>query len=460
MKRNTDFLSLALLTAIFMAVFACNDPTTVGGGIVDDNVKPITIATFEATATQGEPVAVATYSNNALNLINQAQCGTLEDPVFGRSEASFAMQFMPTLGGFSTEGDRIIDSVYFILFLDTASSFVYKKETVTIGIRRLNEHIEGITSVYDSEDRFALGEEVVPAFSFEVNYSKLDTPDFNGSVIRIPLPNTIGEEIFNLDSTILNDFTEFPKSFRGFHVYPVDVPNQYVGFRPYSTAASTNNRSGIRVYYRNDAADTTSSVYNAVSTYGDPRSPVVQQYDYDYTGSEVEAALAAGDNEKIYIQGNGGVTGTLEFNGIPDLGNVLVNKAELFIPFDAEGTNYNAFPEINTLFMTNKQLSGNYDFIPEFSQAGLYAESPIGRLDTIDNEIGYAYNIPLWTQSVVEGTIVDDAIRLQNVFVSASSDRRRVFGPANMQSSPQRSVIIGSQDSSPTIRLIISYTSN
>ena len=460
MIKYSDFFRSSGLSCLLLLLIigACNDPTTIGGGIVDNDIIPVKVQEFDVTLKQNGASPVVTYADGSLNLINHAQCGVLQDDQFGRSEAGFSMQFLPF--NFITALDTsklVVDSVALVLYLDENSAYGPQEE-MSIGITRLAEAIDGDED-YQSDHTFALGEIVVPAFTFTPDYTTIDTPDESGPAVRIPLPVEIGYEILKMDTATLNSFSLFSQTFRGFYVHPVGSYNQYAGFRPYISTIQFS-ATAIRVYYRENDTEDESLTYRAAASIGDNKSPVVQHYTYDYTGSAVEEVLNQSTNDILYVQGNGGVDVELEIDGLTGLGNVIVNKAELFIPFHDKALIYNDHPELLTLMMTRQELTGNQNLIPEFQENGVFNLTQIGRLDTVENVPGYAYNIPIQTQQMIDGTIFDDNIRLQSIFVPSSDIRRGAIGPATMGESSARSVIYGLKNLSEAIRLKVSYTEN
>ncbi len=457
-KVHLLVFNIALVALLITILFSCNDPTTVGAGILDNDVIPIQVDELDVSFRQNEGTPFTAYTGGGASEQNQVQCGIIEDDVFGRSEASFYMQFHPLTRLLVNKPDRIIDSVYLVLYLDSAATYG-KNGFLTLGIDRLTESIDGLQS-YLSNHNFGSGESLVSDFLFQPNYEMPDEDEIEpGANVRIPLSESIGTEIFALDSLILNSDSAFLQNFFGIHIKPIASSQQFVGFNPYRSN-DQSVLSGIRIYYRDSATDTSSVIYNLSSSFGYFRSPVVQHYDFDYTGSQVEHFLNNPTDSILFIQGNGGVNVEVIIDGLADLGSILINKAELFIPFNSSALDFDDFPELETIFLTREGLSGNREFIPEFLESVIFRFTPMGRLDSLDSVLGYSYNIPIQIQEMIDQTIFGEDMRLQSVGVSSDQNRRTSFGPENKAESSARSVIFGRTNLSETIRLRISYTDN
>ncbi len=456
-KKAELFYSCCVIALIALVIGACNDPTTIGAGIVDNDALPIKVAEYEASFTQVPEEPVLTYADGSLNLINQAQCGALHDATFGITRAGFYMQFIPAEIDFRPGDEAVIDSVKLVLYLDQASSYGPVEE-VSIAIGRITEFIDG-TQEYFSDATFAVGQILLSEHAFTPDYERVDSINEQGPTASIPLPVSIAEEVFQYDTTTVDSALLFAEKFGGFYIFPVGEYNHLMGIRPYISVAQTSS-SAIRIHYRTNEMDTVPKIFRAAAFIGDRRTPVVQRYQYDYTDTKVQDALDQVSSDLFYIQGNGGVSVDMKFDNVSALGDVLVNKAELSIPLSNDNVDYANFNEMRTLLMTRKALNGSQVFVDEFLESGAFGFTPIGRLDTIENQPYYVFNIPIVTQQLVDGTVFDDAIRLQGTFVPTNEARRNNFGPLNMSESSARSAIFGQQIPSGAIRLKISYTEN
>ena len=448
-------LSLGLLFAILLS---CNEPTTVGAGIVDNDVIEIKVKAFEVQLRQRSGDVFSTYITGGGFQVNQSQCGVIEDNIFGRSEAGFAIQFHPINRLLSFNPFRIIDSVCLVLYLDEEASYGPVGD-VSLGIDRLGERIDGLQN-YQSDTRFSVAEELVSEFTFTPDYNMpADSASEPGAHIRIPIPEHVGTDVFILDSLILNSDSAFTENFYGFNIRALSTSNHFAGFKPYRSI-DQDVFSELRIYYRETLADTVISEFLLGATFSYFQTPVIQNYSHDYTGSKAEEALSQGTDSLLFIQGNGGVHVDIIIDGLAELGNVAVNKAELFVPLNSNIVSYEDYPEIKTLFLTREGLSGIQEFIPEFQESSLFQFTPIGQIDSINGVTGYSYNIPLQVQQMVDRTIFNSDMRLQNVSISSDANRRAVFGPETMSEATARSVIFGQRNSSEAIRLKISYTDN
>ena len=444
-----------LLGLIVLALWSCDDPTEVGSTILTDDDLPIKVVELDVDFTQQKGNAITTYQAPGTSQLNHGQSGIIQDNIFGRTEASFSMQ-MRTISKFVPDNtNRIVDSVVLYLYLDSTSTYG-PLTTQKIEVLRLDQSIDGLNS-YEADEELSVGSSL-GTFTINPSYTISDTNEA-GPFVRFELSNDLGAELFMLDSFGRANDSAFIENFKGFQIRTTEPSDCLLGFKPYRSTDQNVNTS-LRVFYRDSLTQDTSLTLIIAPTFRYFATPVIQHYQYDYTGSLVQDYLDSPSDSLLFIQGNGGVNIDLSIPDITSLGGAVINKAELFVPFNTKILPYSDHRQLKTIFMTYETLGGSQQFIPEFFETATFQFSPLGRLDTVGGEIGYAYNIPVHGQNLIDNAIFKSKIRLQSVFVSTDSDRRSAFGPANLAESSARSVVLGQRSLSEAVRLKISYTEN
>ena len=320
------------LFVYFAAFAACTkiDTTTLGSGLIppiDGILTKDTTLDIIAKNTNFDTVAVGIADDHIIGYIN--------DPVFGKTQASVAAQFMPPYFKyqFPVGKDSLhIDSV--VLSLGYRGFYGDSTRPVSLRVFRIEgEQIFRADSIYKNyqtiEKGLELTEYKVPK-TFFIRQAPFDSSYFNN--IRIRLDSSYGTELLkNYDTTTAyaND------SLFSAYIKGLVIESELNG----NTLIRTNlldTGTKLILYYRYDRKDsvgkkdTTYATFN-VNSFVSAHSNTILR---DRTGSEMAQYLPANSNsedDKIFLQSGPGSYATLKIKGLEGLPNMIVHRAEIIM---------------------------------------------------------------------------------------------------------------------------------
>ena len=314
--RKNPIVSFAIAVAAVAMLYGCDNEEKMGGDILPDTDKSTLIVdTFEVKAyTVRENPVVS--SNESYML-----AGVVNDPIFGRSETSFACKFSNTSYGTYTEKD-ICDSVVLTLGMNNnLSRFLGDSlSAATIDVYRLIKPIDADVSYYSdfdiSEyiDNTPIGStEYVPAEADTMVKIKLD-PSYGNLIIANTLSTTFDDNICGLYFKVSsgNCITKFYRS------------SSYTEYKVYHHIPSDTE----------EEVEPTSVVYTILST-----DCSINMVAHDYAGTPVENQLnnPTDTDEYLYWQGLVGTKLRVEIPSIKKLAEIedkylMVSHAQLIAP--------------------------------------------------------------------------------------------------------------------------------
>ncbi len=400
-----------LIYSIFIlgwGLSSCSNPTEIGSSILANetvNLEFTDTLTIEMSTQRSDSALVYSLSSLATYF-----CGQLNDPVFGKTESliyaqarpDFFVPNFPQLGG--------VDSFILVLVYDTANTYADINAPFTLEVNRLSESISG-NSFYYSDTSFAAEAGLLAVKEFTPNFdstifidfpSEIDIPIRDTSFfphLRIPMPQELINEFVLYDSlTIAND-SAFVEAFKGLELKGTGNTNAILGFD------LADVRSGLFMYY---TLDTIQRQYQFNLLQGIK----TMNYRHDYSGTQVEEALESLEEERefAYVQGLAGTEIRIQFPGIQELGNIVVNKAELEITLGApENDQLSLFSPAPQLILNALEEDGSLSFIPDV-ELGIVS----GRLDIIfgggyeEEGQRYVMDISNHFQRMVEGEVTNE----------------------------------------------------
>ena len=216
----------------------------------------------------------------------------------------------------------------------------------TVSVYRMIERMES-GKLYYSDARFhvlpiAIGKkkEFVPNLSDSVVLA-------DGSIyephLRIKLFDSFGQNLLDLDTTILENDTSFLQFLQGIYIETDTITDGFSNGIMYFDMTST--LSGLRIYYHNSEADSLSVVlpFTGVKS---------NRFTHSYSAATpVQSALLFPDSingeQNTYVQGFGGLRTIVKFPTLKNLQDVSINKAELILSVTADdGRNFAPPPKI------------------------------------------------------------------------------------------------------------------
>lgn len=421
-KGKRVFGSAIFLFVLSASLFSCKkEATDVGLNIQpeDDIFNSSVIDTFGI-----ESYTVLEDSLRTDELANVV-VGSYVDPVFGKTTSTIYTQFglgLPT----STVDLISVDSVRLqIKYAGKYANLDPQKFTV----QRVTEKFYKDSPYYSNSVLTTDGIELVIPASATVTPNLTDTVYVGASgyepMLILNLDTIVGKDILTaIPGGNLATQTAFDNFFYGLRI-GVDNPGQSQG-------------QGGLLYMNMLHAQTKMIIYYTSSTGAQQMSfPVganqarFSSFTHDYTGTVVESAIntPALGQQFFYAQTMQGVEGVIKIKGIDDiknLGNVMINKAEVVLPIQYFTTD--VYTPTGNAFLFYKTADGESVTTDQLSNAITYG----GVYD--DTKKAYVFNIGKHVQALVKGDI-DNLGFVVNTSASSVAGGRIIF---NGQGTPNR----------------------
>lgn len=313
-------LLLCAALGLFMG-YSCSKPTPFGADLLDDEIADYQYSdslTLQCTLVPEDSLVTSDVSSTADYLL----CGQLFDPVFGKSQSDIYSQIrLATLGPNFKNG--VVDSIILFLRYDAPGFYGDTTQAQTLRVHRVsaNDTLHW-SKTYYSSNTLEIGEQLGELANFlpkpNTGLRLFDTVS-KAPYIRIPLDNGFGQELLNLDSVTLASDTLFWKKVRGLRLSAESQGN------PGTIMAFDLNNSAfsrIRLYYKRDTLVRTFDFTFLGSN-------KFTHFSHDYGGSTVEPYLNKKADERIFVQGMGGLQLKVEIPYANLLDDIAINKAEL-----------------------------------------------------------------------------------------------------------------------------------
>nr|WP_282189097.1 DUF4270 domain-containing protein [Maribellus sp. YY47] len=351
-----------------MVFTACNDKNELGLELLPGedliNVKSVEVKSDISAFTFTEDNIVT--SEHTTNLL-----GSMNDPVFGNTTASFASQFRltsyPDFGDNPAADSTFLVLYYRIIFGDTITPQnvkVYEMQEA------LNPDIE---YTQETDLKMMASPDVIGELTFTPKV-ELDstTADTLYQYLKIPIDNDLGNRLVTADSVDLSTNEAFLNLFKGLYVEAEKLSSSENGalISVETVPTSSFNGSLLVVYYNNDenrlkqevdtlTPDTLSRVFR-ITQY----SAKVGNITHDYTGTAFESNLNQEEEQqtKIYVQPTGGLKSKILIDNLlhwQDSTNTAINKAELVFQIDTLTSDKDNYTPPSRLLLTYIDKNGD-----------------------------------------------------------------------------------------------------
>lgn len=431
-KETLRVLSGFLLLAIVVA--SCNEANDLGLEVLPGkdliNVFNTTIKDNISATTELEESLI---SSGGVSLL-----GSFNDPDFGSTNIDFAAQLrLTSFPSFGT--NPVVDSVIFYMYYKG----VYG-DTITSQNYKVYELIESLDPDEDYRQDIDLQSMASDQLIGEINYipkTRIDTTtqDTLYQLIKIPLDNSLGEKLVNMDSAMMASNDSFLTVFKGLYVDSEVITGDIGGLLTLgASSSSTFQGSAMVVYYNNDEniaegadADTLSFPYIITEN-----SARVNSIIHDYSTATF---VTANQDENIYIQPTGGLKVLFNIEGLEswrDSSNTGINRAELVFRIDTIASDIHTYappPQLLVTFIDDEgdeKLPTDYYFNPNYFGGFL------------DQNYEYRFNITQHIQRIMSGDVDNNGFYL-------STGRRTLY--ANR-------VIMEGANSENSIELVVTYS--
>ncbi len=439
--RKFFALSASVVACILLA-YSCNKPSTIGSDLLpdDDIIDLLFTDSIDLRSSTFLGDSVKTYGPTANEQLDYYLLGQLEDPVFGKSSSEMYIQF-----GLTTKPeleDPIVEEVILSIAYAADGHSGNLTQPQTLEVYRLEDELSVIDTLYSNQtfnvNPVPISDDGMGGTSFSF------IPEPNDSVmvdsvnlspqIRIRLSNDLGQELLDsLASPYFLGLTdEFTNFFNGVNVRPAD------GNTAMLRMSLSSIYSEITMYYKDSsgmAADRESISFAVRST-----SVKSVHFEHDYAGTDIEYYLEG--NAPIspyysYIQSMEGVGTKIEFTGLEDWEDVIVNKAELEITvIDDDALGEFTLPDRLAAFQLNDDGDGLLSVADvglainagSFSLFGGQSES---EFENGQKFVRYKMFLTAYLQGVIDDRYNENAIYILPFDRGESTSRMIIGGSGN-----------------------------
>ncbi len=340
MRLNSLCTSVAILFSFLLIMVACNEPTSIGGDVIDDEdlVNTLHTDTFqiEASTMRSDPSLITSILSRPYYLL-----GSLNDPEFGSTHTGIytQMRLLDTSIDLGDPESLTLDSV--VLSLDYVSTEVYgdQESPINLKVYELEESIFR-DSTYYSNNSFALGEEIgsysgrfKPADS--VSLAAGDSSILVEPHLRIKLSDVFGDRLLaQSGGTNFENNTNFTNFFKGMYITPDTTATDANSIAYFNLLSSL---STVTLFYRTAVGDTSFRFY--INSNVAAINSIAHNYQGATAGALIDSPVPNGQ-EVMGLQGLSGLDAHIKIPGLADLGPVVINKAVLQVTAFDESETY------------------------------------------------------------------------------------------------------------------------
>ncbi len=397
---------------------ACNEPTIIGEELLaGDRAEIFYLGNLGVKARTIPSDSVITWNPNAP--MSTYLCGNYSDPLMGKSSAKIFTQLsLSTLfPEFITSDNVQLKEVELLLAVDTLNSFGILDKRFKLQVSQLAEPMDATQTYYASQSF----ESLPPMAKYDF------LPQWADSIIplvRMPLPNALGQQLLELDSITYTSNALFQEAFKGL-LFEAAKETDYM--------LALNLNSGLSVvrlsYVRNDSIDE-----NYLFTFTGNNARMVH-FEHEYENTPVEESLnlsEASDTAKnLFVHGMFGVNTEIELPPLDTLEGRVINKAELICY--SRLINQTDFPLFSQLLLSKYGNNGNLEIIRDVSYIQGANWSAFGGGLQFDEKIGlyvYKFNVSAHLQDVVDG-LEDAKLVLSPALKPQKANRVLLYGPGS-----------------------------
>ena len=411
-------------TLFSVSFFSCQDPIGIAINTPSTGGQVVTIFTDTIKVASSTVMLDSTVTSG----LSSGLVGSYKDPIFGVVSAkSFAQLTLPYLANSSSfavlafptadVGLPVYDSVYVYLSSD---GFVHGDTTkpISLAIHRLTENFVS-TKNYTKDDELKYNLTPMASKEFSFKDLKRSASSTQDSLLKYKLPNSFGQEIFNLvgkdEGTSIEKFTNAVKGLafvanqNAATVYGLSISNCYVQLY-YHTTNSTDRKSIPFTFF--------SQRFSQIKN--NRQGTVLQNLQ---VFQSIPASLT---NNRTYIQTGSGVSTKMQFPSLIALQkdkNITINKAELVIEPDLDQItgNYRPPTQFALVQIGNdnrlKKTTGN--IIDYVALDALSGTQYVAAYSSVTNN--YAFNFTSYLQDLINKKQTSDGLVLVPSIISQTN---------------------------------------
>ena len=362
--------------------------------------------------------------------------GSFNDPLFGRTDASFAAQFRlpyhPDYDANSSIDSIVLRMYYKIIYGDTVSAQSFKVYELA---NTLNYDAKYLSSF---NIKTLASAEPLGSGSF-IPKLRMDSTlaDTTQQVISVRLSNSFGTRLLGIDSLKMISNDVFTNIFKGLYVEtaPISRKGTLVSIDP--------NSSSLVLYYHSALKDTLGFAYRISKN-----SANVAGYTHDYSHARFKQFLdtQTSTDSLIYVQPTGGIRTKILVPALSkwqDSTNYIINKATLIIHADTIMSDYRRYAMPDRLYLKVITDTGDEEFPKDSELSSTYYG---GFYDATSST--YSFNVTQHLQKLMKGLNTDSTVMHNNGFYLVSTERNF---------SGKRVVLKGAKSALP-IEFSVTYT--
>ena len=360
--------------------------------------------------------------------------GSMMDPEMGLTNANIYTQLHLSSTHQHFGSDPVIDSVVLQLALNG-----YYGDTTTLQTVHVYELADSLSStaqyhqfseVADKGIDLANGFQFRPHPRTTISVAGHDT--INQPTIRIPLMNSLGEQLATADSTVYSTPDAFKRFFYGLKISCESVNEN--GAICYLSPTS-NMVTQLKIYYRETPDAETQMRYDFYITSDDI---YFNQYFHDYNlgSTDFVQQVINGDaslgQQQLYLQSMGGVRSFITFPGFAEWANglvedgtyLIINEAKLILPASATLEDSTFLTPPTSLALINRKTDGSTTVLPDYLEGSSYYGGSYSR-----TKKNVTFRISEYLQKVIQNPDFSQGLYLSITGASFNAQRWIVAGP-------------------------------
>lgn len=424
-KSFTLFIAPAFICWCFFSLMGCKNPVIEDKDLLttDDNLDLAKDTLHVKVFSQFEtPITSSGVSTGTV--------GTLTDPNFGTTYASFYAQCRLTSNNINFGTAPVLDSAVLTLkYIGTYGKFT---QAQNVNVYELNESMSDSVS-YKTNQSFAVK---TPPVATKNNFIPSLTNDtitaLNGTLpshLRMRV-DALGSRILGLDTATLGTNAAFLQSFKGFYVTS-SASTSGDGLTYFDLSSSV---TGITLYYHNSTDD---SLFYTLPIAG----VTLNHFDNLFTGTPVANSINnpnANGEEKLYLQAGAGTKGKILITDLDSLPkNIVINKAELILTQSGSDTAYSA-PVLIDLF----RIDDAGQTVP-LDDDGVLGFGGVRVQETVNGVslTRYHFNFKKYFQRLLQGVYRNNGFMLQT-YAAFNNAERVVFANSSTNNNYQITILV------------------
>lgn len=424
---NLSFSIALMIGALALAFASCKkSPDTIGNDLLSEE-DYIGIYHTDTLTMVCHSFLDSVSTKNVINGL----LGSMNDPVFGLSQAGICSEFRFSAAGQLFGADPVVDSLVLQLYLTN-----YYGDTTqwqTVHAYSLMDTLSSEGSYYNHTEVETGNVDYANAYQFRPHpHTKMNViggDTIGQAIIRIPLSNSLGEFLISLDSAAYKEPAVFKQYFPGLCLRCDPV----VGDGNISCINLTNNSFTVmQLYYHNAATPDKPKRYDYYITSSDN---YFNQIFHDYSIGDAAFVSQALDGDtalgqqQLYLQAMGGVRTKISFptlehwvDTLSEGTHLIINEAKLIVPAASVDTAVYTAP--NSLSLVYFKDDGTTSILPDYFEGTSYFGGGFNA-----NTNSATFRISEYMQDIILGKQADNGLSLGITGGSYNAHRLILNGP-------------------------------